>query len=196
MKSSCAIATPIAPKFFIFRLMSTPNRRQFLRYLVGGTTGAIAIGFLFPSRSTGVEPTLEDLCSSSPFNSRCKDYLPGVQAQDEKGNAIAADRLSQAKPGEPIAVKGLSDPALTYLVITSSSAIAPYAIKPVCTHLGCTVNWKSDQQRFVCPCHGSQYDAQGRVMRGPARRSLPLRSVVVKQNQVRLIDRPPAIDPR
>ncbi len=173
------------------------HRRHFLRYLVGGTTGTIAFGFLFPPRSSSVEPTLEELCSASPLNSRCQNYLPGVPAKDEQGRAIAANKLiAKAKVGEPIAVKGLSDPEITYLVITQDSTVAPYAIKPICTHLGCIVNWKPEQNRFVCPCHGSQYDAQGRVVRGPARRSLPLRTALVKQNQIRLVDRAPAVDPR
>ena len=45
-----------------------------------------------------------------------------------------------------------------------------YAISVVCTHLGCMVNYTSDQ--FECPCHGSIYNATGYVMKGPAK--LPL----------------------
>ena len=173
------------------------NRRYFLRYFVGSTTGTIAIGLLFAGRSASVEATLEELCSAFPLNSRCQNYLPGEPARDKQGNLIAADALiAQAKVGEPVPVNGLSHPDITYLVITDEPAIAPYAIKPKCTHLGCTVNWQPDQHRFVCPCHGSQYDDQGRVLHGPARRSLPLRTVVVKQNQIRLVDHAPAIDPR
>ncbi|WP_442949594.1 hypothetical protein [Nostoc sp.] len=48
----------------------------------------------------------------------------------------------------------------------------------------------------MCPCHGSQYDSQGRVVHGLAKRSLPLITVAVKQNQVRLVDHKPAVDPR
>lgn len=173
------------------------DRRHFLRLFLGSTTGTIALGFLFPNRSASLEATLEDICSASPLNSRCQDYLPGVQALDEQGNGIKADVLiAKVKAGEPVPVRGLSNPDITYLVVTAPPAIAPYAIKPICTHLGCTVNWKPDQKRFVCPCHGSQYDAQGRVLHGPARRSLPLRTTVVKQNQIRLVERAPAIDPR
>jgi cytochrome b6-f complex iron-sulfur subunit len=93
-------------------------------------------------------------------------------------------------------VKGLSDPSIVYLVITTPPKIAEYAINPTCTHLGCTVAWKADQNQFVCPCHGSRYDNQGRVVHGPARRNLGLLTVVVKQDQVRLVDHQPAIDPR
>ncbi|MGV0024872.1 Rieske 2Fe-2S domain-containing protein [Phormidesmis priestleyi] len=174
--------------------MATLNqRRKFLKALIGGGVGTVAIGFLFPKVSQSQAVDLENLCASSPFNSRCKDYLPGVSALDLQGKQIRVDTLV-TKPNQPIPVKGLSDPV--YLVVTQNAKLAEYAIRPVCTHLGCTVEWKSDRQQFVCPCHGSRYDAQGRVTNGPAKRSLPLVTAIVKQNQVRLVDRAPAIDPR
>ncbi len=83
-----------------------------------------------------------------------------------------------------------------YLVIEEGPEIASYAISSVCTHLRCTVNWDQAEQEFVCPCHGSRFDALGRVTRGPARRPLALVTVVVKENQVRLVDREPRENPR
>lgn len=44
------------------------------------------------------------------------------------------------------------------------------AMSLVCTHLGCTVEAKD--KGFECPCHGSKYDAQGYVSRGPSTKSL------------------------
>ena len=81
-------------------------------------------------------------------------------------------------------------------MINTGPEIAQYAIKPICTHLGCTVKWHSDKNSFICPCHGSQYDNLGRVVHGPTKRSMPLITVVVKQNQVHLVNQKPAIDPR
>lgn len=171
------------------------DRRHFLKYLAGGTIASLVLGRFLPAQS--LEPSLEELCSAFPYNSRCKDYLPGVAATDEQGKPLAVDRvLAAVKPGARLAAKGLADPALAYLVITDGPQIAEYAIGTTCTHLGCTVAWKADQNRFVCPCHGSQYDNQGRVVQGPARRDLGLLTVVVKQNQVRLVGRAPAVDPR
>ncbi len=51
------------------------------------------------------------------------------------------------------------------------------AISMVCTHLGCTVGEITGG--FRCPCHGSQYDTDGRVMGGPAPRSLDWFDVTV-----------------
>jgi Rieske Fe-S protein len=45
-----------------------------------------------------------------------------------------------------------------------------YALDLVCTHLGCTV--KVTGSGLSCPCHGSRFDRQGRVLKGPADRAL------------------------
>jgi cytochrome b6-f complex iron-sulfur subunit len=45
------------------------------------------------------------------------------------------------------------------------------ALSLVCTHLGCTVEQQLDGN-YECPCHGSRYDQQGYVMRGPSNKQL------------------------
>lgn len=174
-----------------------PGRRRLLRYLVGSGMSAVAVGWLHSAPGFGRELDLETLCSAYPENSRCRDYLPGVQALNLEGQPIVVNQLlPTVTPGEPVPVKGLPETERTYLVIHDGPEIASYGIQPICTHLGCTVDWNDQQSRFICPCHGSQYDAEGRVLQGPAQRSLPLITVVVKKNQVRLVDRAPSIDPR
>jgi Rieske Fe-S protein len=44
------------------------------------------------------------------------------------------------------------------------------AVSPICTHRGCTVDVHGE--RLVCPCHGSTYDRDGTVLKGPAQRAL------------------------
>jgi cytochrome b6-f complex iron-sulfur subunit len=46
------------------------------------------------------------------------------------------------------------------------------ALYKVCTHLGCLYNWQSQNSRFYCPCHGSQFQLDGTYIQGPAPRSL------------------------
>lgn len=46
------------------------------------------------------------------------------------------------------------------------------AIYKVCTHLGCLYGWSDQENRFMCPCHGSQFDYDGTYLQGPAPRSL------------------------
>ena len=47
-----------------------------------------------------------------------------------------------------------------------------YALKAVCTHLGCTPNWLEAEQKFKCPCHGSGFYKDGVNFEGPAPRPL------------------------
>lgn len=44
-------------------------------------------------------------------------------------------------------------------------------LSAVCTHAGCDVKL-NESGGFSCPCHGAQFDAQGAVVKGPARRAL------------------------
>lgn len=64
------------------------------------------------------------------------------------------------------------------------------AISLTCTHQGCTVQPQANGE-FHCPCHGAVFDAQGRVVRGPAQQDLPRFKVVQQQeNQVQLASAP------
>jgi cytochrome b6-f complex iron-sulfur subunit len=53
-----------------------------------------------------------------------------------------------------------------------------------CTHLGCSVNWEADQNRFFCPCHASSFDLHGDVENPPAPRALDTFPVQIADGQV------------
>ncbi len=46
------------------------------------------------------------------------------------------------------------------------------ALYKVCPHLGCLYGWNDQEFKFICPCHGSQYEYDGDYISGPAPRSL------------------------
>ena len=47
-----------------------------------------------------------------------------------------------------------------------------FVVYAVCTHLGCTPEWKPAENKFKCPCHGSGYDAEAINFEGPAPRPM------------------------
>jgi thiosulfate dehydrogenase [quinone] large subunit len=63
------------------------------------------------------------------------------------------------------------------------------AFSAICTHEGCTVGFAKSRYQFVCPCHGSVYDAHtGDVLQGPAVDPLPAIPLVEGPDQVLYAD--------
>ena len=67
-------------------------------------------------------------------------------------------------------LKILPDGAETPLYVLTGAEGGHTVLSPICTHLGCTVDVEG--ATLLCPCHGSTYDREGRVLRGPAERPL------------------------
>jgi cytochrome b6-f complex iron-sulfur subunit len=64
-----------------------------------------------------------------------------------------------------------------------------YALRTVCTHLGCTPNWLEGEQKFKCPCHGSGFYKDGINFEGPAPRPLERYAISVGDDGQLQIDK-------
>ncbi|EME29050.1 cytochrome b6-f complex iron-sulfur subunit [Galdieria sulphuraria] len=140
------------------------SKRMFLNYvLLGGASlpiltmlGSYAYFFYPPSRGGSGAGTI---------------------ARDVLGREIKKKEfLETRKPGTHELAQGpKGDPH--YLIVDEEGQLVSYGLNAVCTHLGCVVPWNAGQSKFICPCHGSQYDRSGKVVRGPAPLSLALAHV-------------------
>ncbi|CAN8068469.1 unnamed protein product [Agarophyton chilense] len=136
-----------------------------MNLLLAGSTGAVALGVLYPLGSFFVPK------SSGSAGA-------GVIAKDALGNNVRkADYIKSHPAASRELVQGLKGDA-TYLIVTDDkSDLEFYALNAVCTHLGCVVPWNQAEKKFKCPCHGSQYAPTGAVVRGPAPLPLALERV-------------------
>lgn len=83
--------------------------------------------------------------------------------------AISLDRAEKLKTiGGSVFLKVEGSPVL--FVRESQEIIR--GVDPTCTHKKCTVEYDKNPGKFICPCHGSQYDLEGKVLKGPAEKPL------------------------
>lgn len=97
---------------------------------------------------------------------------------DETAN-MAAQYVDWLTPGDVAAVDAIAPGAgavmrqgLTKVAVYRDEQGVIHARSAVCPHLGCIVDWNHAERTWDCPCHGSRFDCQGRVINGPANSGL------------------------
>ena len=97
----------------------------------------------------------------------------------ENANTVGQMVKEWVKQPEAGSVKDIA-PGSGAIMQSGASKVAIYKDKHgklhelsgVCTHLGCIVQWNSSENSWDCPCHGSRFDIDGRILNGPAVKSL------------------------
>ncbi len=111
----------------------------------------------------------------------------GVTALDRNGDAVTVEGwLKDHGANSKALVQGLKGDATYLLVKEDGKTIEDFGINAVCTHLGCVVPWNQAENKFMCPCHGSQYNNQGKVVRGPAPLSLAIGHVKADSGPIQI----------
>jgi len=72
----------------------------------------------------------------------------------------------------------------TPLVVINRRGSGFIALSRVCTHLGCLVGYDKFNNKLVCPCHAGEFDLEGRVLSGPATKSLQRYSLKITTDQI------------
>lgn len=68
--------------------------------------------------------------------------------------------------------------------VTRSAEGQLKVLSPICPHLGCSVSWHENQDKFICPCHGGQFSADGSRISGPPPRGLDQLDVQVRDGKL------------
>ncbi len=148
------------------------SRRQLLNFVTGAVIATTASAALYPTAKFFVPPQEVGEDGS-------------IFAKDINGDLIPATQILSQPPGTRALVAGLAGEP-TYLTVTEEGTVHPWGIVDNCTHLGCTFPWNPHDNQFQCPCHGSRYDDEGRIVRGPAPLPLRLAHINVAGDYIRI----------
>lgn len=111
--------------------------------------------------TTLYDPTRKTLLAAYDF---AKENLNVVAQFADWVTGGDVDSPQEVTPGEGAVIRR----GLTKVAVYRDEQGTLYECSAVCTHLGCIVAWNGDEKTWDCPCHGSRYDAFGKVISGPA----------------------------
>jgi Rieske Fe-S protein len=90
-------------------------------------------------------------------------YLTTPKVQETSASSVVAAKVDQVKPNSGLIFRFGSKPGI--LIRLPSGQFR--AFTAVCTHLGCTVQFRSDLELIWCPCHNGRYNLAGKNVGGP-----------------------------
>lgn len=134
---------------------ATEDRRGFLAYTVGSF---MAVGFTALSVTGGLFSM-----------GLARFFFPNVLAEPPSSFKVGS---KEGFPAGVVETKFVAQYGVWVVNGDFEGVQQIYALKTVCTHLGCTPNWLEAEQKFKCPCHGSGFYKDGINFEGPAPRPL------------------------
>ena len=143
--------------------VSNPERRQVLDWLLGSWLAGVLGSIVYPVARYLVPP---DLPEAAP---------PSVNA------GKAATLLANAGRIVPFGTQPV--------VVVRTSTGELRAFSATCTHLTCTVQYRSDLEHIWCACHNGHYDLNGRNIAGPPPRPLDPFDVAIQGEDIVIVRR-------
>ena len=134
------------------------SRRSFLNWFLGTSVGAMCGSVFYPVLRYLVPPDIPEAPTSR----------------------VVAGRETDLKPNEGKIFPFGSQPAL--LVRTADGNYK--AFSAACTHLNCTVQYRSDLKQIWCACHNGVYDLNGKNAGGPPPRPLDEYKINVQGGEI------------
>ena len=134
------------------------TRRRLMQIFLGGGLIASLASFVYPVLRYLVPPPVANL----------------------GGDEVVAAKVGDLKPNSGKIFRFGSRPGL--LIRTAEGEYR--ALSATCTHLSCTVQYRSDLHQIWCACHNGIYDLNGRNVSGPPPRPLDAYSVHVRGEDI------------
>lgn len=115
--------------------------------LIGAAKAALGVTVV------GIAIPVLEACGDSLVGNRPTKNVFDVGGLTQDGQALVT--MDYGPDGAPV-------------LIVRESVDSYYALSMLCTHAACFVDAPSQQGIMMCPCHGSEFNMQGQVLRGPA----------------------------
>jgi Rieske Fe-S protein len=102
----------------------------------------------------------------------------------QKRLALGLDKAEKLKTVGGFAILKVQDKDILFIRDTEETV---RALNPVCSHKKCLVGYSAEKKRIVCPCHGSNYDLDGKVLKGPAEKPLQVYEATLDLPKSRIV---------
>ena len=136
----------------------TTTRRNFLNFLLGATGLATLGAMLYP----------------------IVRYMIPPQVIESSAASVIAGKVAEFKPNSGKIFRFGSKPG----ILIQTPAGEYRAFSAVCTHLDCTVQYRTDEKLIWCACHNGRYDLTGKNISGPPPRPLEAFTVNVRGDEI------------
>lgn len=134
------------------------GKRDFLKYVLGGSLIAWAASILYPLFA----------------------YLKPPKQAEVEVTSVKVGKLSDIEKDSGTIVRFGNKP----VILVRSATGEMRAFSATCTHLDCTVQYRKDMGVIWCACHNGKYDFSGKNIAGPPPRPLDEFRVIVQGEEV------------
>ncbi|MFJ3820554.1 FAD-dependent oxidoreductase [Streptomyces nodosus] len=146
-----------------------------------GVSGGIMAGLLIADLVEGREVGWAGLYDPRRLGSVVREGVSFLKHQAHVAKHFVGDRLPPVAAPAPEDL-ALGDGAVLRVgghrcAVHRDDSGQLHAVSARCTHLGCLVAFNRAEQAWECPCHGSRFALDGRILQGPAVRPLKRREV-------------------
>ncbi|WP_037671783.1 FAD-dependent oxidoreductase [Streptomyces griseus] len=135
-----------------------------------GMSGGVMAGRLLTALITGEKCAWSELYDPRRVLSAVREAPAFLKHQAQVARHFVGDRLrttpevDAVPPGEGAVVRVRGKHAAVY----RDEEGEVHALSARCTHMGCLVAFNAAERAWECPCHGSRFDTDGKVVQGPA----------------------------